>query len=109
MATARRTAIRAGWIIAFDGEEHRLLRGGVTTVLDIGRQGEAVAEHAEHFGIRVYEGLTFRSGRWLTRDGRRVVWEWDEEAGREGMRRAARFMEKHDGAHGDFLRACIAP
>ncbi len=86
-----------------------LLRGGVTTVLDIGRHGDAVAERAERFGLRVYEGLTFRSGRWLTRDGRRVVWEWNEEAGREGLRRAARFLEKHDSAHGDFVRGCIAP
>jgi cytosine/adenosine deaminase-related metal-dependent hydrolase len=98
-----------GTLACIDFSMAELLRGGVTTVLDIGRQGEAVAERAERFGIRVYEGLTFRSGRWLTRDGRRVVWEWDEEAGREGLRRAARFLEKHDGAHGDFLRACIAP
>src|SRR5687767_12222535 len=86
-----------------------LLRGGVTTVLDIGRQGEYVAERAEQVGLRVYEGLTFRSGRWFTRDGTRVAWEWDEEAGREGLRRATHFVEKHDGAHGDFVRACIAP
>jgi cytosine/adenosine deaminase-related metal-dependent hydrolase len=86
-----------------------LLRGGVTTVLDIGRQGDYVAERAPHYGVRVYEGLSFRSGRWLTRDGRRVIWEWDEEAGREGLRRAERFIEAHDGAHGDFVRAVIAP
>jgi cytosine/adenosine deaminase-related metal-dependent hydrolase len=77
-----------------------LLRGGVTTVLDIGRQGEYVAERAEQFGLRVYEGLTFRSGRWFTRDGKRVAWEWDEAAGQAGLRQAA---------HGDFVRACIAP
>src|SRR5882672_8065403 len=86
-----------------------LLRGGVTTVLDIGRQGEAVAERAERFGLRVYEGLTFRSGRWLTRDGRRVVWEWDEEAGREGLARAVQFFEKHDGAHGGLVRCYFSP
>ncbi|HYE93157.1 MAG TPA: amidohydrolase family protein [Terriglobales bacterium] len=86
-----------------------LLRGGVTTVLDIGRQGDYVAERAPHYGLRVYEGLSFRSGKWLTRDGRRVSWEWDEEAGREGLRRAARFIEKHDGAHGDFVRAAVSP
>src|SRR5262247_292423 len=58
-----------------------LLRGGVTTVLDIGRQADVIAERAVHYGLRVYEGYSFRSGRWLTRDGRRVSWEWDEEAG----------------------------
>ncbi len=30
--TPRRTAIRAGWIIAFDGRGHRLLRDGVVVV-----------------------------------------------------------------------------
>src|SRR5438477_841592 len=105
----RRIVIRAGWIVAFDGHGHRLLRGGVTTVLDIGRHADAVAERAGRFGRRVYEGLSFRSGRWLTRDGRRVVWEWDEEAGRQGLRQAAQFIEKHDGAHGDFVRAAVSP
>ena len=37
-----------------------------------------------HFGLRVYFGLSFRSGRWLTKDGRRVHWEWDEARGRQG-------------------------
>ena len=69
-----------------------LLRGGVTTVLDIGRQSDYVAERAEHYGVRVYEGFSFRSGRWLTRDGRRVSWEWDEDAGRQGLRRAEQFI-----------------
>jgi hypothetical protein len=32
MSAARRTAIRAGWIIAFDGRGHRLLRDGVVVV-----------------------------------------------------------------------------
>jgi 5-methylthioadenosine/S-adenosylhomocysteine deaminase len=86
-----------------------LLRGGVTTVLEIGRHGDAVVEAVGRFGLRVYMGVTFRSGRWLTRDGRRVVWEWDEEAGRRGLERAVAFLEKHDGAHGDLVRACFAP
>jgi cytosine/adenosine deaminase-related metal-dependent hydrolase len=98
-----------GTLACIDFSMAELLRGGVTTVLDIGRQGDAVAERAERFGLRVYEGLSFRSGRWLTRDGRRVSWEWDEEAGRLGLRQAAQFIEKHDGAHGDFVRACVAP
>jgi cytosine/adenosine deaminase-related metal-dependent hydrolase len=65
-----------------------LLRGGVTTCMEIGGLGDYVIERAAHYGLRVYMGLTFRSGRWITGDGRRVVWEWDEEAGRQGLRRA---------------------
>jgi cytosine/adenosine deaminase-related metal-dependent hydrolase len=50
-----------------------LLRGGCTTVMEIGGLGEYVVERAAHYGLRVYMGLAFRSGRWLTRDGKRVL------------------------------------
>jgi cytosine/adenosine deaminase-related metal-dependent hydrolase len=86
-----------------------LLRGGCTTVMEIGGQGEYVVERAAHFGLRVYLGLAFRSGRWLTRDGKRVEWEWDEAAGREGLRRAVEFHKRHDGAHGDLVRCFFSP
>jgi cytosine/adenosine deaminase-related metal-dependent hydrolase len=86
-----------------------LLRGGVTTVLEIGQLGEHVAAQAARFGLRVYVGLSFRSGRWRTRDGRRVEWEWDEENGRRGLARALEFHDRHDGAHGGLVRACLAP
>jgi 5-methylthioadenosine/S-adenosylhomocysteine deaminase len=86
-----------------------LLRGGVTTCMEIGGLGEYVVERAGHYGLRVYMGLTFRSGQWLTRDGKRVVWEWDEEAGRRGLRRAVDFLEKHDGAHGGLVRCYFSP
>ncbi len=86
-----------------------LLRGGVTTVMEIGGLGECVVERAGHYGLRVYLGLTFRSGAWRTRDGRRVEWLWDEEQGREGLRRALALHDKHDGAHGDLVRCFFAP
>jgi cytosine/adenosine deaminase-related metal-dependent hydrolase len=86
-----------------------LLRGGVTTALEIGGLGEYVVERAGHYGLRVYMGLGFRSGRWLTRDGRRVVWEWDEAAGRQGLARATAFLEAHDGAHGGLVRCAFSP
>ena len=80
-----------------------MLRGGVTTVMEIGPLGEYVIERAAHYGMRVYMGLGVRSGRWLTRDGRRVTWEWDEQAGRQGLRRAVALHERFDRAHGDPL------
>jgi 5-methylthioadenosine/S-adenosylhomocysteine deaminase len=86
-----------------------MLRGGVTTVMEIGSLGEYVIARAAHYGMRVYMGLAFRSGRWLTRDGKRVEWEWDEAAGREGLRRAVALHEKYDGAHGDLVRCFFSP
>src|SRR5437588_10832037 len=58
-----------------------LLRGGVTTVMEIGGLGEEVVERAARYGLRVYLGLAFRSGRRLTRDGRRVGGEGNGAAG----------------------------
>jgi 5-methylthioadenosine/S-adenosylhomocysteine deaminase len=86
-----------------------LLRGGVTTVMEIGGASEYVAARAGDYGLRVYVGQSFRSGRWLTRDGRRVEWEWDEEQGRRGLARAIEIHKKHDGAHGDLVRCFFSP
>ncbi len=47
MPTPRRTAIRAGWIIAFDGRGHRLLKDGVVVL-----EGDRIA----HVGPR-FEGV----------------------------------------------------
>ena len=52
---ARRVAIRAGWIIAFDGEGHRLLRDGVV-VLD----GEHIVHVGRTYNERVDETVDAR-------------------------------------------------
>jgi cytosine/adenosine deaminase-related metal-dependent hydrolase len=68
-----------------------------------------VVEAAGRFGMRVYMGLAFRSGRWVTHDGRRVHWELDEAAGQAGLQRAVAFFQKHDGAHGDLVKCFWSP
>jgi cytosine/adenosine deaminase-related metal-dependent hydrolase len=86
-----------------------MLRGGVTTVVEIGGMGDYVAERAPHYGMRVYLGQGFRSGRWLTRDGKRVEWEWDEPRGRQGLEAAIVFHDRHDGTHGGLVRCLFSP
>src|SRR5262249_36491175 len=86
-----------------------LLRGGVTTVMEIGGASEHVVARAGDFGLRVYVGLAFRSGRWLTRDGRRVVWEWDEEQGRQGLAPALELPKRPAGARRDLVRCFFSP
>ena len=86
-----------------------LLRGGVTTVMEIGTLGDYVVERAPHYGLRVYMGQAFRSGRWLTKDGKRVEWEWNEEQGRQGLKRAMDFHTRWDGAHGGLVSCFVSP
>ncbi len=86
-----------------------MLRSGCTTVMEMGGSGEYVAERAAVYGMRCYVAQGFRSGRWVTYDGRRVQWELSEEAGQQGLARALEFISKHDGAHDGLVRGFLSP
>lgn len=86
-----------------------LLRTGTTTVMEIGAYAEEAVRQAEHFGMRLYMGLGYRSGRWYTDDGKAVQYAWDEEAGRRGMERAIQFIEAYDGAQNDRIKGFLSP
>lgn len=86
-----------------------MLRNGCTTVAEMGGAGEFVAEMAGRFGMRAYVAQGYRSGRWLTRDGRQVTWEWDEAGGRRGLQRALDFIDRFDGAHGGLVSGFLSP
>jgi 5-methylthioadenosine/S-adenosylhomocysteine deaminase len=86
-----------------------LVRGGVTTVMEIGDMGEYVAEAAERAGLRCYVGETYRSARWYTPDGRRVEYDWDEAGGEEAFERAVRLVERLDKGDDGLVRGFLAP
>jgi cytosine/adenosine deaminase-related metal-dependent hydrolase len=86
-----------------------MLRSGSTTVAEMGGAGDYVAEMAGRYGMRVYVAQGYRSGRWRTPDGRQVVWEWDEEAGRSGLKRALEYIDHVDGAHDGLVRGFLCP
>ena len=86
-----------------------LLRTGTTTVMEIGSQGEEAVRQAGRFGMRLYMGLGYRSGRWYTDDGKEVKYAWDEEAGLRNMDRAVRFIEEHAGSQNDRIRGFLSP
>jgi len=86
-----------------------LLRTGTTTVLEIGSFGDEAIRQAERFGIRLYVGQGFRSGRWYTDDGKQVKYAWDEPAGEEGLAAAIRFIEENDGKLNGRIRGFLTP
>jgi len=86
-----------------------LIRTGTTTVMEIGGIGDYVADAAERAGLRAYIANAYRSGRWLTRDGKRVEYEWNEEAGLEGFRRAVEFIERIDGRANGRIKGFLSP
>lgn len=86
-----------------------LVRTGCTTVFAMDRASEYVADAAERTGIRAYIGDMYRSGAWRTTDGSRVTYTWDEESGRQGLRRAIETVEALDGRADGRVRGCLAP
>jgi cytosine/adenosine deaminase-related metal-dependent hydrolase len=86
-----------------------LIRTGTTTIMEIGGLGETVVELAAKAGLRAYVGQSYRSGRWLTRNGRTVEYEWFEDDGRAAFERAVEFIKKHEKTHGGRIRSFLTP
>jgi 5-methylthioadenosine/S-adenosylhomocysteine deaminase len=86
-----------------------LVRGGTTTVMEIGDMSEYVADAVQRAGLRCYVGETYRSGRWYTPDGRRVDYEWDEAGGETAFNRAVELIEGVDQGRDGLVRGFLAP
>ena len=86
-----------------------IVRGGATTVVEIGDMSEYVAAAAERAGVRCYVGETYRSGRWFTPDGRRVDYEWDHVAGERAFARAVELTQRLDQGRDGLVRGILAP
>lgn len=93
--------------VDFSIMEH--LQTGCTTVVQMGDQSRYVAEAAERTGLRAYIAESYRSGRWLTSDGRRVEYEWDEAAGWAGFERATALIDEISGRANGRIRGFLAP
>lgn len=86
-----------------------MLKSGCTTVVPIGPADDAMVETIGALGLRAYVSPAYKSGTYVL-DGDGVLsYEWDEEAGRQGLERAKAFIEKHRGAHGDRVRGMLFP
>ena len=95
--------------LCVDDSLPEVVRGGATTVMEIGDTSEYVAEAAERAGVRCYVGETYRSGRWHTPDGRRVEDDWDEAAGERAFARAVELVERLDQGPDGLVRGFQAP
>ena len=86
-----------------------LLRTGTTTVMEIGWHGDVVAEHAERCGLRAYIGQGYKSGRWVTRNGRSVDYDWLEDDGLAGFNEAVSLVERVEGRANGRIKGFLTP
>ena len=71
-----------------------LMQSGVTTVCDLSSIRDDWLDTLGASGMRVYAAPMFRSGRWFTPNGYEVHYTWDERAGRDGLDRALRLIDR---------------
>jgi 5-methylthioadenosine/S-adenosylhomocysteine deaminase len=71
-----------------------LMQSGVTTLCDLSAAREDWLDTLGASGLRVYAAPMFRSGRWHTPNGHEVHYCWDEQAGRDGLDRALRLIDR---------------
>lgn len=110
MLPARSAGIDAeGRRAAVDYSMAELIRSGTTTVMEIGGIGDYVAEAAEKAGLRAYIADGYRSGRWLTHDGKRMEYSWDEAAGLAGFERAVDLIERIEGKANGRIKGFLSP
>ncbi len=86
-----------------------MLKSGCTTVVPIGGADEEMVETIGALGIRAYVSPAYKSGSYVLDAGGALTYEWNEEAGRQGLEQAKEFIRKHGGAHGDRIRGMLFP
>jgi cytosine/adenosine deaminase-related metal-dependent hydrolase len=71
-----------------------LMQSGVTTICDLSAARDDWLDTLGASGIRAYAAPMFGSGRWYTPNGHEVRYDWDEKAGRDGLERALRLIDR---------------
>lgn len=88
------------------------VRGGATTILDVGTPPplmEPFAEMVGQLGVRAYLGPGFRSATYVLDDEGRIQWDWDEAAGLSGLEQARAYVRTHHGTYNDRVRGMFYP
>jgi cytosine/adenosine deaminase-related metal-dependent hydrolase len=86
------------------------IRGGATTVLDIGSRNAAdLVQVVGDIGARVYMGPPFKSYSYVFDEAGRIQWDDDPASGLAGLERALAFAREHDRAHDGRVRCLLYP
>ncbi|MBL8702343.1 MAG: amidohydrolase family protein [Alphaproteobacteria bacterium] len=86
-----------------------LLMSGVTTICDLSPPSEGWLDILGDSGLRACVAPLYRSGRWLTRNGHVVEYEWNEKAGERGLDTALREIAKAEQHASGRLFGMLSP
>jgi cytosine/adenosine deaminase-related metal-dependent hydrolase len=86
------------------------IRGGATTILDIGSRNAAdLVRVVGEVGARVYLGPAFKSYSYVFDESGRIHWDEDLASGMAGLERSLAFARQYDGAHDGRVRCLLYP
>jgi 5-methylthioadenosine/S-adenosylhomocysteine deaminase len=89
-----------------------LLRQGVTTMVEGGNTGDVgqiMIECAEASGARLYYSPAFAAGEYFYDGEGKLIVHRNEKMGFEGLERAVRFVDEHDGSCAGRYRGILNP
>ncbi|MGH7830015.1 MAG: amidohydrolase family protein, partial [Candidatus Binatia bacterium] len=89
-----------------------VLKGGVTTALEIGGPGanpERYVEMIDEVGIRCVTGPSYKNVNFFHDREGRLEYDWNDERGSEGLRQAVAFAKKFNGACRGRLGTMLFP
>jgi 5-methylthioadenosine/S-adenosylhomocysteine deaminase len=89
-----------------------LLKSGVTTTFEVGGPGpepESYVDMVDQVGIRCYTGPSYKNVSFFHDREGRLEYDWDEERGRQGLRKAVEFAEKFNGACNGRINTMLFP
>lgn len=86
-----------------------ILTKGSTTIFELGLGTEEMVEVIGNSGIRAYVGLMARSGVFMSKDGRKVHYEWDEPEAFKRLEVTLKRREKYDGSFNGRIKIALYP
>ncbi|WP_118134722.1 amidohydrolase family protein [Oceanicella sp. SM1341] len=86
-----------------------LLLSGVTSLCDISVPHEGWLDTMARSGIRGFAAPMFRSGRWFTRNGHSVEYEFDEPQGRSRLEKALAVVDEARAHPSGRLDGVVSP
>jgi cytosine/adenosine deaminase-related metal-dependent hydrolase len=89
-----------------------LLKSGVTTTFEIGGPGaeaEPFVDMVDQVGIRCYTGPSYKNVSFFHDGEGRLEYDWNDERGSEGLRKAVQFAQKFNGACSGRMNAMLFP
>jgi 5-methylthioadenosine/S-adenosylhomocysteine deaminase len=86
-----------------------LLKSGCTTIVELGAADDEMVGIAGRLGLRAYLSPGFASAPHRMSPEGRLVYDWDEDGGRQGLERAKAFIAKHRGAHDGRIQGMLFP